>query len=203
MPDDTGRSTVVVKVGGSLLDLKDLAARLRGLFLMLEPNRIALVTGGGRAADLVRAWHDLHALDDDASHWLAIRAMGLTTALLSRLLPECALAASLSDLQGATNGTRVLLSMERWIREAERAGRPTPAASWEVTSDSLAAWAAQQLGAPRLVLAKSVDAPDGGLQAAIRQGLVDARFSREARGLNVEWINLRADAPRLTTLQRL
>jgi aspartokinase-like uncharacterized kinase len=54
---------------------------------------------------------------------------------------------------------------------------PEIAASWEVTSDSLAAWLAHKIGARLLLLVKSapaerpLDAP-----ALARQGLVDAAF---------------------------
>jgi 5-(aminomethyl)-3-furanmethanol phosphate kinase len=60
----------------------------------------------------------------------------------------------------------------------------TIAASWAVTSDSLAAWLARRLGARRLVLVKSAAAPSAAAPAELAaRGLVDAAFPDYAAGL--------------------
>ena len=49
--------------------------------------------------------------------------------------------------------------------------------SWDVTSDSLAAWLATCLGASRLLLVKSVEVDNAlPVQELVRQGIVDASF---------------------------
>jgi aspartokinase-like uncharacterized kinase len=54
---------------------------------------------------------------------------------------------------------------------------PAIAASWDITSDSLAAWLAGKLGARRLVLVKSVLVANGATAAALaRRGIVDPAF---------------------------
>jgi hypothetical protein len=58
-----------------------------------------------------------------------------------------------------------VLAPYRWLREAD----PLPH-TWDVTSDSIAAWIAGQVGAQRLVLVK----PPG----AIEGDLVDPYFTR-------------------------
>ncbi|GJD44069.1 hypothetical protein AFCDBAGC_1931 [Methylobacterium cerastii] len=64
-----------------------------------------------------------------------------------------------------------------WDPAALRAGHPDIAETWDVTSDSLALWAATQLGAARCILVKSADAPAGAdARALARIGLVDAAF---------------------------
>ncbi|MGH6959057.1 MAG: uridylate kinase, partial [Dongiaceae bacterium] len=52
------------------------------------------------------------------------------------------------------------------------------AASWDITSDSLAAWLAGKLKADRLVLVKSVALLGGNVSAAVlaRRGIVDPAF---------------------------
>ncbi len=193
MPDEHRLPPVVVKLGGSLLDIEDLAARLRGLFLSLAPAPVALVVGGGPAADLVRKWDQRFALGDDAAHWLAIRAMRLTEALVVAVVPELRVVETRSQvLRVLHEGRCVVLSLESLLREAAGRGEETPQSSWEVTSDTLAAWATRSLGAERLVLAKSIDAPAGGLEAAVAAGLVDLGFRDAARNLEVGWVNLRA-----------
>jgi aspartokinase-like uncharacterized kinase len=186
----------VVKVGGSLLELKDLAARLRGLFLLIEhAGGIATVVGGGAAADLVRRWDEQSTFSDQEAHWLAIRAMRLTEMLVSIRAPECG--PVISEVEECrellAEDRRIILSMEALLDEAAADFAPRPPASWDVTSDTLAAWAAKRIGVSRLVLAKSVDCPAGGLAAAAKMGLVDPLFERTAEGLEVLWVNLRRE----------
>jgi aspartokinase-like uncharacterized kinase len=57
--------------------------------------------------------------------------------------------------------------------------------SWEVTSDSLAAWIARALGASRLVLVKPPDAEPS-------TDLVDGYFERVRGNLGVETISANA-----------
>ena len=61
-----------------------------------------------------------------------------------------------------------VLAPSRWLRTAD----PLPH-SWEVTSDSIAAWVAGEIGANHLVLVKP---PGVGAQAS--HELVDAYFER-------------------------
>jgi len=174
---------VLIKLGGSLLDLEDLAARLRGLFLSLGPAPIGLVVGGGAAADVVRDWDRLFALGDEAAHAVAIRSMRVTELLLASLLPECRIAESRSAARELwSEGRPVILAVEPLLAEAAAVGVAVPKASWDVTSDSLAAWTAGFLGVRRLVMLKSVPETAGG---------VDGAFAESSRSLSVEWVNLR------------
>jgi len=54
------------------------------------------------------------------------------------------------------------------------------AASWEVTSDSLAAWLTAKLGARRLLMVKHVDARAAAVrvQELVTRGIVDPAFPR-------------------------
>lgn len=183
---------VVIKVGGSLLNLPDLAARLSRVFQQLHSRRIGLVTGGGPTADLVREWDSRFALGESAAHWLAIRSLRLNESLMGAICPQCAIVESWDAADAVWNDGRIaILSLEPLLRAAESCGEPTPPHCWRVTSDSLAAWAATRLHG-RLVLAKSIDRPTGSLQDTIAAGDVDACFPDVAgRGLAVDWINLR------------
>jgi aspartokinase-like uncharacterized kinase len=58
-------------------------------------------------------------------------------------------------------------------------GRPDIPESWDVTSDSLAAWLAAELAADALVLVKSVAvAPGSSVEELARRGVVDALLPR-------------------------
>jgi aspartokinase-like uncharacterized kinase len=75
-----------------------------------------------------------------------------------------------------------------WMPTAMTLGRPEIPETWEVTSDSLAAWLAGALNADRLVLVKSAAPPPGPVTAAelSRRGLVDPAFPGFLSESNVE-----------------
>jgi 5-(aminomethyl)-3-furanmethanol phosphate kinase len=185
---------VTVKVGGSLFDLPDLAARLRAWLARLSTGRVLLVPGGGPTADIVRALDRLHALGEEAAHWLAVRALTLNAYFLQNLLPEAAVVRQPHDPPRA-GAALAVLDPHPFLREDE--GRPGCLPHrWEVTSDALAARAAVVAGARRLVLLKSVTVPEGmGWDEAGRRGLVDGWFARVLEGahdgLAVCAVNLR------------
>ena len=103
--------------------------------------------GGARFADAVREADRRFGLAAATSHRMAILGMEQFGWLLSELIPG---AERRADLAPAGAGrTTVLLP----------AALPLDAlpASWDVTSDSIAAWVADRVGAGRLVLVKEVD----------------------------------------------
>jgi dihydroneopterin aldolase len=60
--------------------------------------------------------------------------------------------------------------------------------SWDVTSDSLAAWLAGRLGAKRVLLVKHADLPAGPLRATdlVADGILDPAFPRFLRASGAE-----------------
>src|SRR5258708_3938425 len=89
----------VVKLGGSLLDLPDLAPRLRQWLAARPQRNNVIVVGGGRLADTIREYDKLHALGETVSHWLCIRAMSANAELVAALLPEASLVYSVAELR--------------------------------------------------------------------------------------------------------
>jgi 5-(aminomethyl)-3-furanmethanol phosphate kinase len=138
----------VVKVGGGLAREAGGDA-LRALCAAIgeagRRHRLLVVPGGGSFADAVRDCDRVYGLSDAAAHRMAILAMDQFGWLLSELIPGCA---AITEIEG--DGLRVLLPA------AVLADDPLPA-SWDVTSDSIAAWVAREAGAGRLVLVKPVD----------------------------------------------
>ncbi|WP_174255662.1 amino acid kinase family protein [Methanosphaerula palustris] len=130
------QSALVVKLGGSLLDqvprlVKELQRSERSLLL---------VPGGGPFADQVRAL----SLDGDEAHWMAIAGMEQFGWYLASQGMEP------TDRLSMDRGISVLLPY-RLLREED----PLPH-TWEVTSDTIAAWVADKLHLD-LLLIKSVD----------------------------------------------
>ncbi len=183
---------VVYKLGGSLLEWADLPARLDRVLTRESPHtRTAIVVGGGAAADAVRRWDMAHRLEATSAHGLAIAAMDFNARLVRELLRrlECDVVTRPHELR---TGGILIPEMDA---ELDRAGSDVPHPSWDITSDSLAAWLAQRLGAKRVVLLKSTDPPgDCRLSTATVRQVIDPCFTQLSAGLEVEWINLRGGA---------
>lgn len=129
-------------------------------------------------------------------HGLAVRALDLTAAVLASLLRRSIVVEELAGLAAAwDSGLTPILAPRKVLDEIERRGNALFPASWDFTSDSIAALIAAHLGAVSLVLLKSASAPFGAARAdASRLGLVDPVLPQATRLIpHVELINLRAD----------
>lgn len=129
-------SALVVKLGGSLYDRVPVLAP----YLIQSPRPLLIIPGGGRYADEVRK----SSLSDDEAHWMAIRAMNRYGEYIRSFnLP------AVNRLK-VPEKTTILLPY-RCMKKYD----PLPH-SWNVTSDTIAAWIADILGLDLLIL-KSVD----------------------------------------------
>jgi 5-(aminomethyl)-3-furanmethanol phosphate kinase len=190
----------VVKVGGSLLGWPELPRRLTECLLARKADdpaeAIVLIAGGGPAADWIRSLDQVHKLGDEAAHRLAVRALDLTAAVLARLLSRSIMVEGLEALAGARDSEMTPILVPRTVlNEIERPGAAPLPASWDVTSDSIAARIAVHLEARSLVLIKSASVPAGATRDdAARLGLVDPMLPHAARSIpQVEIIDLRSD----------
>jgi aspartokinase-like uncharacterized kinase len=191
--------TAVWKVGGSLFDLPDLAARLRSLLAQQAENRVLLVPGGGATADSVRQWQQLHGLDDEAAHWLALRAMEFNAHLLAAAVPGAEVVDSIVEaLRCWQRRAFPVLSVKTFVMEMERVWPDVVLPhDWTVTSDSLAAWITSRWAANELVLVKSRPLEPGvDAVGAVERQWVDAYFPQIApEAPRTCWCDLRADVP--------
>jgi len=144
----------VVKVGGSLLaEPEALKALCRTLDAASRQWRIAVVAGGGSFADEVRLQDRRFGLSPQTAHQMAILAMDQYGLLLAELLEN---GASVRSLRGAVALARkgklpVILPSSFLLK-------PNPLdATWDVTSDTIAAYLAARLRAQRLILVTDVD----------------------------------------------
>jgi aspartokinase-like uncharacterized kinase len=196
----SARQIRIVKVGGSLFDLPDLADRLRQWLSRQSPAHHVLLAGGGSLVDEVRHWHALRPLDEAAAHWMCVDLLTVSAHLLNARLPEIPLIEDdrlLCQRVGERDCT--VFVPATWIRHGEPKlpGTRLPQ-TWEVTSDSISARLAIALGADELVLMKSIlpeKDSDGGIQAFSAAGYVDPMMGRIAAELPpVRFVNLRADS---------
>lgn len=166
----------VVKLGGSLLDVMDLPARLQGWMDAQGSATWVLVVGGGAAADVVRAWDRLHDVGPHRGHWLAVRAMHLNAECVAAVMDDAKMVSGPDDIDAALFN---IVEPIAWLSRKDDVPH-----RWSFTSDSIAAHVAKELGAARLTLLKS---------AAEGDDLVDADFKVASRGIaRVELINFRA-----------
>jgi aspartokinase-like uncharacterized kinase len=160
---------VVVKVGGALLAHGDhFAAALDTIDAAAGDRRLLVVPGGGPFADAVRDVDRRLHLADETAHWMAVLAMDQYAHLIVDRLAHGVLVADRDAIGAALDAGHVpVLTPFAWLRHVD----PLPH-SWDVTSDSIAAWVAGELGARRLVLIKPPGARRSGAE------LVDAHFSQ-------------------------
>jgi probable H4MPT-linked C1 transfer pathway protein len=158
---------IVVKLGGGVLAHADhFDDTLVAIGAAARQRRLLVVPGGGPFADAVRQVDRRLRLSDDAAHWMAVLAMDQYAQLVAARLTGGLLVTEAEEIGAATHAGFVpVLAPSRWLREAD----PLPH-TWDVTSDSIAAWVAGAVGARRLVLIKPPHAVGG--------TLVDGHFSR-------------------------
>lgn len=166
----SGAPLLVAKIGGSLHASPDLARWIGALEHW--PHRLILVGGGGPFADAVRAAQPKLGFSDETAHAMAVLAMEQYALALAELY-KLDLAATPQEIEALHAQGRIAL----WRASKMVGAAQDIAPSWDVTSDSLAAWLARKLRADALLMIKSIDvAPGAALNAIATQGVVDPAF---------------------------
>ena len=157
----------VLKIGGGLLGKAGaFELTLEAVTAFRPGRRLVVVPGGGPFADTVREMFKRAKIGEDAAHWMAVLGMDQYAHALVARIPDATLVDAAAGIAAALDGGRLpVLAPYRWLRAAD----PLPH-SWEVTSDSIAAWFAGALGARRVVLIKPANGE--------HQTLVDSHFLR-------------------------
>jgi aspartokinase-like uncharacterized kinase len=140
----------------------------------------------------------IHSLGDALAHRLAIHALDLSAQVLGSLLPRSLVVDQVSVLRSVWNlGMIPILTPRRFLEEGDEWGPDPLPASWDVTTDSIAARIAVHLEASRLVLLKSARLGAGmSRDEAARLGVVDRLFSSVSRQLKlVEYVAFREPNP--------
>jgi len=159
--------TAVVKLGGSTAyhaEMRDWVAVLAAASMPL-----VIVPGGGRFADAVRAAQPDMGFSDRAAHFMAILAMEQMGIALLDMDERLVAARSPAEIASALDAGRTPV----WLPARMCSEAADIPASWDVTSDSLAAWLAGRVGAEALLLIKQTDAFDA---VADMEGLAEARI---------------------------
>jgi aspartokinase-like uncharacterized kinase len=190
---------VVMKVGGSLGRWHGLGGLLDSVARWRGGDRVLLVPGGGAFADLVRAEHRRLRLTETTAHRMAILAMDQYGLLLCGLASQAVPASTLDEIVAALRSNRLpILLPSRLLSRHDPFDH-----SWDVTSDSIAAYIAGLVRADALLLLKDVDgifARDPRIDPAApllprvarsrlgRYRCVDREFARWVKGIGSCWI---------------
>jgi len=143
----------VLKIGGSLSRGAGLQTLCREISGLSKRHTLLIVPGGGDFADQVRKVYRQYNLDETAAHHMALLAMDQYGYLLSQLIPDSILTADLkAAFDAAEKAKAAVLLPSKSVIEVD----PLPH-SWQVTSDTIAAWLGSVSSCRRLVLLKDVD----------------------------------------------
>ena len=164
---------IVIKLGGSLSRSEALINCLSSVQKKFQGRAVVIVPGGGAFADQVRLAQQRWQFDDKTAHNMAILAMQQMALLIKGLKDDFSIARSVTDIPKQLHRQKIVI----WspdIVELDNAGIQ---ASWDITSDSLAAWLASTLSATELILVKSAKIDPGhSLVELAKQDIIDKGF---------------------------
>ena len=133
----------VIKIGGSLFPnyAIDLAKKL-------ENTNSCIVLGGGEFANLIRKYDNEQHFSDEVNHWTAIDCMDIIAKLVNDKVESCKLAYSIDEVNKVSGeGLTPIFVVSEFLKAED----PFEC-SWDVTSDSIAAYAAHLLNANLLIV---------------------------------------------------
>ncbi len=143
----------VLKVGGSLTeDPNSLVKLCRDLAFLAKDHRILVVPGGGKFADTIRELDKTYSLSDSTAHKMAVLAMDQYGLFLSDIIPGSYVSYSLKVTNNSVNKKLpIFLPSQLMFCEDPLEN------SWDVTSDTIAAYIASKLNAHKVVFVTDVD----------------------------------------------
>lgn len=140
----------ILKIGGSLskdiVSLKNLCKEIGDL---AKKHQILIVPGGGEFADAVRSLDRKYKFSDSIAHKIAILAMDQYGFFLSELIPKSYVTYTFNE---KNRGLLPLFLPSQFLFQNDLLEH-----SWDITSDSIAAFIANRLKVKKLILVKDVD----------------------------------------------
>lgn len=133
----------VVKIGGSLFPNYAIE-----LAKHLENTNSVIILGGGEFANLIRKYDSEMHFSEDTNHWRAIDCMDIIAKLVDDKVDSTKLAFSIDEVNEISDeGLTPIFLVSEFLR------REDPfECSWDVTSDSIAAYVAHLLNANLLIV---------------------------------------------------
>lgn len=182
-----GKKIWVVKIGGSLAAAPELIAWLKRL-VACGGGRVIVVPGGGPFADQVRKSQNACGFNDKTAHLMALHAMDqfglMCCGLETGLMPT----QSFAEIHAVLSRNKVAI----WLPEKMLSLNSVLPASWDITSDSIAAWLTKEINAAHLLLVKQQTVKSDQLVIDDLQasGVIDKGFEGMLDGVDFEWLIL-------------
>ena len=163
----------VVKLGGSTASGALMAEWIAALAGSSLP--IVIVPGGGPFADQVRSQQERIGFSDNAAHAMAILAMDQFGYVILDHHKRLQSARSLDETERVLKEGKIPV----WLPSSLAIPERDIPATWDVTSDALAAWLAGKLDADALLLIKQTgDVSDrDDIDSLTAKGIIDASFA--------------------------
>lgn len=133
----------VVKIGGSLFPNHAIE-----LAKQLKDSDSVIILGGGEFANLIRKYNDEQDFSEDVNHWTAIDCMDIIAKLVDDKIDSTKLAYSLDEVNEISDGGFTPIFV---VSEFLKTEDPFEC-SWDVTSDSIAAYVSHLLNANLLIV---------------------------------------------------
>ncbi len=143
----------ILKIGGSLTEEPSSLRKLcQEVSEIAKNHELAVVPGGAEFADTVRKFDNKHGLSKVAAHKMAILAMDQYGLFLSDIIPDSYVSYVLQKAINSEKGRlQIFLPSQLMFQDDSLEN------SWNVTSDTIAAYIAGKLHAKKLVLVTDVD----------------------------------------------
>ena len=166
------RNTYVVKFGGSIFNGPLFLDWVEEFTRWSKGRNVYVVPGGGAIAEALRSLQHHTGFDDLTAHELALISMRQLGMIICACSGERYRWSNLENLNlvDDTDGPVI------WVPSNEEFELSKMPKNWSVSSDSIALWLADRVGANELVLLKSIDPPGLQPERWSSQNYVDSHF---------------------------
>jgi len=141
-------SIIILKLGGSLMQSKELFFWLDNIFSKPKENLCIVVPGGGEFAENIRISQKQLNFSDDIAHKMALLAMSQYGNFLTGINKNINIIKNIKRINKNKNSFL-------WIPDNSSENSIELPKTWDFTSDSIALWIATFLKADKLIMVKS------------------------------------------------
>jgi aspartokinase-like uncharacterized kinase len=146
----------VVKIGGSLFP--EYTTKLCEK-LYESKEQIVLINGGGQLANDIREFNKIEQYSNDINHWSAIKCMDIIGQLIADKNKNISPVIRIKDIPNIFKKNKIPLLLSYELLKSQDPLKHT----WDITSDSIACWLANQLNAKLLILTNVDGIYDGNI----------------------------------------
>ncbi len=187
----------IFKIGGKILDnFKNLDFTISQLSQLYNDgvlDKIILIPGGGSFANFIRKIYSELKFTEEIAHWMGIISMNYNGLELKNKFPDLEIIEDFNQLKELNKGFTIFLPYE-FLKENDQLPH-----SWDVTSDSITLFIAEELGLQECFLIKEVDGIlDNNFQVIKEMETSEFRDMKKS-GKLAEFISKNTDLKKQTT----